>query len=294
MPATTSPFDLKQLRKEVENASPPAQPIFVPATDGVSIAVRIYRTPTPAKANLVFYHGGGAHSGAGYQLLAQHLAAEHNIQVYTPDLRGHGQSGGPRGDSPSPLQIYEDVDSVLDFVRQENSKELPLFLGGHSSGGGLVIQYATKHDHNKIHGCLMVSPQLGPNSGVANDGGSSSFAKVSILPFILNGICGIMGHEPAVQFQYTDKEIQEDGVVPFNTVNMANAISPTEPAKQLQQMQDSKVPLKLWMGENDELFDSQKVQALYPATKIVPKVTHLGILVAVHKLVGPWIVSALH
>ncbi|CAB9516862.1 Alpha beta hydrolase [Seminavis robusta] len=293
MPPSTAPFDLNKLHEATANAPPPPEPIVVTATDGIELAVRIYRPPAAPKGILVFYHGGGAHSAAGYHLMAQKLATDHDIQVYTPDLRGHGESGGPRGDAPSPQQVYQDVDSVLELVGRQEESTLPLFLGGHSSGAGLVIQYATQstkqqQQDNNIKGYLLLSPQLGPNAGVANDGtASSSFAKVSVLPFILNGIFGVMGHYPSVRFQYSDQELADPRMVSFNTVHMANAISPMEPAKQLEQMTKD-CPTILWMGERDELFVASKVQSLYAPTVIVPEATHLGILVVAHKLMGPW------
>jgi len=297
------PFDLSTLYAATETAPPPSDPIFLEATDGIQLAVRVYMppkkknsSPTP-RASLIFYHGGGAHSGSGYQLLAQQLASEYGIQVYQPDLRGHGKSEGDRGDSPSPEQVYRDIDTVVSHVRkqQHSGHNVPLFLGGHSSGAGLVIQYTTVHDRSvidrhKLAGFVLLSPQLGPNAGVSTDGSSASaFCKISIPPFILNGIFGVMGHNPAVKFQYSEKELA-GGNVPFNTVNMANAISPTAPAKQLKEMEDYyKLPMKLWMGEHDELFDAQKVQALYPPTSIVSNEAHIGILTHADRILGPWL-----
>lgn len=299
MSAKEAPFDLSELYKATDAAPAPSDPIFVDATDDIQLAVRVYKPPEKApKAALVFYHGGGAHSGTGYHLLSQQLASKYCILVYNPDIRGHGKSGGDRGDAPSLKQVHQDVDTVLAFVRKEH-KRLPLFLGGHSSGAGLIIQYTTVHARSKIDqynlaGFLLLSPQLGPNAGVSVDGSSTSaFCKVSILPFILNGIFGIKGHHPAVKFQYSDKELAA-GNVPFNTVNMANAISPTAPAKQLKEMEDYyKLPMKLWIGEKDELFDAKKVQKLYPPTSIVPGERHIGILVKVHEILGPWLEGAL-
>jgi len=300
----SSPFDLSTLYAATEAAPPPADPIFLDATDGIKLAVRVYMPPkkescptTPPRASLIFYHGGGAHSGAGYQLLAQQLALVHGIQVYQPDLRGHGKSEGERGDSPSAEQVYRDIDTVVSHVRKEQHPDdnVPLFLGGHSSGAGLVMQYTTVHDRSiidrhKLAGFLLLSPQLGPNACVSTDGSSASaFCKVSILPFIFNGIFGCMGHNPAVKFQYSEKELS-GGNVPFNTVNMANAISPTAPAMQLKEMEAYyKLPMKLWMGEHDELFDAKKVQALYPPTSIVSNEVHIGILTHAEKILGPWL-----
>lgn len=281
-------FDLKQLQEAAEQAPPPPEPVFVKASDGVELAVRVF-SPKQHKPRgiLIFYHGGGAHSGAGYPLLAHGLAADYGIQVFTPDLRGHGESKGPRGDSPSKEQMYEDVYTMIDFARKETGDQIPLYLGGHSSGAGLMIQYATQGSHTDIHGYVLLSPQLGPNANVARKS-SPGFARVSILPFILNGIFGIMGHSPAVKFNYDAETIEKDGVIGFNTVNMANAISPTNPADQLKAMKATNA-MELWMGEKDEIFDAEKVKDLYPDTQIVPNATHLGILVEIHKLVGTWI-----
>lgn len=297
IPAKEAPFDLSELYEATEAAAAPPDPIFLDGTDNIQLAVRVYKPSKPPRAALIFYHGGGAHSGAGYQLLAQKLASVYGIQVYTPDLRGHGKSGGNRGDAPSLDQVHQDIDTILALTRKQYNN-LPLFLGGHSSGAGLIIQYTTVHDRKKIDkynlaGFLLLSPQLGPTAGVSSDGSSASaFCKVSILPFILNGIFGIKGHHPAVKFQYSDKELA-GGNVAFNTVNMANAISPTAPAKQLKEMETYQLPMKMWIGEKDELFDAQKVQGLYPPTSIVPGERHIGILVKAHDILGSWLDSEL-
>lgn len=90
----------------------------------------------------IFYHGGGAHSGAGYAHLAAGLRDGSGVAVYTPDIRGHGHSQGERGDAPSTEQLFRDVDGFVDLVRGAHP-DRPLFVGGHSSGAGLVLNYAT-------------------------------------------------------------------------------------------------------------------------------------------------------
>lgn len=265
------------------------------------MAVRVYEPPKSESgpiAVLIFYHGGGAYSGS-YSFVGQGLAQKYNVKVYTPDLRGHGLSEGPRGDSPSATQVsVSDIDSVLGYVleERETAKDLPIYLGGHSSGAGLLLNYATATERKTpecLAGYLLVAPQLGVQANVARDDSArrkKPFAKVSIWPFILNGITGTMGHFPAVQFQYPTQALEEnDQLVSFNTVNMANAISPTDPKSQLEQMvTDSAVAM--WMGADDELFDVAKVTASYfPGCMSVPNATHLGIIIETHELIGPWI-----
>lgn len=274
-------------------------PVFVQATDGIKLAVRVFGPPpnkTKKGIGLVFYHGGGAHSAAGYQFLAQKLASDHDVTVYLPDLRGHGESGGPRGDAPCQEQVWEDVESVLKFA----NKHTKLFLGGHSSGGGLVVNYATGTNPRTIPiaGYVLVAPQLGYLSGTARPSNKrSTFASVNIFAFVLNGIFGIMGHSRAVKFAYPERILEQDPrMVAFNTVNMANAITPSGPSDQFQTINNSTLPVGLWIGANDEIFVPDKVTEFVPATPpnvsaVVPEATHLGILFAVHDAIGDWLTT---
>ena len=326
---TEEPFSFSELNKAhaSSKASLP-DPVFVDASDGVKLAVRIFRprnTETSSdKENeeesiaLVFYHGGGAHSGAGYPTMAEGLAREYGISVYLPDLRGHGCSGGPRGDAPSQEQVWRDISTVLDFVARDQNKldvdnkgeklSNKIYLGGHSSGGGVVVNYVSWQDKNQssvaISGYVLVAPQLGHNSCTARPKTSNrpDFAKVNIPAFIFNGIFGVLGNFAAVQFNYpADILEQDEGMVAFNTVNMANAITPVDPKAQIETSmgQDSlstlqSPPIGLWVGSEDELFLPEKVAAYIPSSEknvgiVVPGENHLGILVRVHEQIGPWI-----
>ncbi|MEK8128701.1 alpha/beta hydrolase [Paenibacillus filicis] len=73
---------------------------FVESGDHVRLAYRAY-TPANPKAVVIFYHGSGANSAAGYQPIGEELSQAYGIATYLPDIRGHGMSGGPRGDAPS-------------------------------------------------------------------------------------------------------------------------------------------------------------------------------------------------
>jgi len=279
--------------------------VTVVASDGVHLAVRIYepkeeQTDSHSHSNdktvLVFYHGGGAHSGAGYQYLAKGLAENFGLTVYLPDLRGHGKSDGPKGDALSKEQVWRDVDTVLEFVAKPDAK---IFLGGHSSGGGLVVNYATAWKERTtsvdIKGYVLVSPELGYKSETARPG-RIDFAKVNICAFIANGIFGILGHSRAVKFNYPPEILEDDGMVGFNTVNMANAITPETPREQMQGMcaNVGRRPTGLWIGSEDELFIPEKVADFVPnedgnVGQVLPGKTHLDILVGVHEHIGRWI-----
>jgi len=305
MQQSASPFDMDELLvASGRNGPPPPEPVLIEATDGVKLALRSYQPPESrhAVAALIFYHGGGAYSAGGYFLLARALAEQYNIIVYTPDLRGHGNSGGPRGDSPKTEQVFEDVNSVFEHVlAQMGDLNLPVYLGGHSSGAGLVLNYATKTTVAsifKVSGYILVAPQLGPHAQVGHDKYATNrveFAKVTIYPFILNALFGIMGHYPAVKFEYPKKILEEHTqLVPFNTVNMANAVSPTNPKEQLEQLvsDTERGAVGMWLGDKDELFDITKMTASYfPRCAKVAGASHLGILVGADEFIGPWLMN---
>jgi len=318
MTNSSAPFSFEPFEDRVESAAI-TPPVTIRATDGIDISVSVYlptETAAQPKAALIFYHGGGAHSRAGYSDLGQGIASQNNMAVYMPDLRGHGASGGPRGDAPSSEQVLRDITSVIEYVRaKEHGKELnknnlvdegdvPIFLGGHSSGGGLVIDYATwtkRIIEPNLVGYVLIAPQLGYKSQTSrpkNHGGRDRFARVRIVPFIFNGIFNTCGHSKAVQFNYPPSIIEAHGVVAYNTVNMANAITPEMPR---EQMGNIDLPVGMWIGSEDELFVPEKVVEyldLLPTAsakqnhgEIIEGATHLGVLVNGHLLssIGRWL-----
>lgn len=294
--------------------------ISVDAGDGTKLSVRVFRPTASGNGTtvLVFYHGGGAHSGAGYQMLARGLSSGYGITVYLPDIRGHGSSGGDRGDAPSPDAVWSDVDSVLERVKSlhENDGDTKIYLGGHSSGGGLVVNYGswrTKRNEGGVplEGYVLVAPMLGHKSATDRPD-QPAFASANVLYFILNGIFGVLGHSKGVKFNYPKDVLEGDpGMVAFNTVNMACAITPESPKEQILAMANGgDTPIALWIGAGDELFLPEAVVSMVPTNAsataatdaegtgsaherntsvVLPGETHLGILVKAHEKVGPWI-----
>jgi len=109
-------------------------------SDGILLSA--YRwDPEEPKANVCLVHGLGEHS-ARYAHVANLLnRAKYTFVAF--DLRGHGQSQGPRGHSPSLEHFYEDITTFIEKAKSE-APDLPTFLYGHSLGGLLVLSYATR------------------------------------------------------------------------------------------------------------------------------------------------------
>jgi acylglycerol lipase len=287
-------FSFQELR-EAKKVDLPG-PETVAARDGVELSYRRYLPASP-QAALLFYHGGGAHNAAGYQYLGSGLETEYHTAVYLPDIRGHGLSGGPRGDAPSPQQVWADVTTLIERIRAEFPR-LPLFLGGHSSGVGLTLNYVSQPGHEPVDGYVFLSPQLGIHSETERPSRSAPFALVDIPAFVANARSGGLthGHEYAVRFNYPASLLASDpGLVGAITVNMSNALTPPAPHGQFANLNR---PFGLWIGSEDELFDPEKVLAfayLAPSVRADSQAgsllgeKHLSVLVKAHETIGPWI-----
>ena len=296
---STASFSFKELQeaKKALTANPDA--LF--ASDGVKLFYRRYAPASP-RAVVLFFHGGGAHSGAGYQYLGSGLQTQFDTTVYMPDIRGHGASGGVRGDAPSPKQVWVDITTFIKHIRTE-FPQLPLFLGGHSSGAGLILNYTSQPDHELVDGYIFLSPEFGFRSKTARPSLSTPFAAVNVLPFIINAMSGgrLWGHSHAVHFNYPlDVLASDPGLVAFNTVNMANAITPSAPHQQFSAIDRA---FGLWIGADDELImpamtvafaDLAVLVRVDSEAKIIPDAKHLSILVKAHEVIGPWIISQGH
>lgn len=87
---------------------------------------------------LAIVHGYAEHSGR-YQWTAAGLTAR-GYAVEALDLRGHGRSEGERVFVNTFEEYLDDVERFLDRVRSRHPG-VPLFLLGHSMGGGIVTSF---------------------------------------------------------------------------------------------------------------------------------------------------------
>jgi alpha-beta hydrolase superfamily lysophospholipase len=109
-----------------------------------------------SRAVICLVHGLGEHSGRYNYLADQITQASYTLLSF--DLRGHGQSQGPRGHTPSYEALLNDVNFFLNEV-DKNFPELPHFLYGHSLGGNLVLNYVLRRQSH-LKGVIATDPWL--------------------------------------------------------------------------------------------------------------------------------------
>ncbi|HCW06104.1 MAG TPA: alpha/beta hydrolase, partial [Cytophagales bacterium] len=145
-----------------------AEKQWIKTRDGHALFSRIYRSEN--KDVLILIHGSGS-EGRYLSTLADTIAKAKLATVITPDLRGHGENTGDRGDIEYIGQLEDDLEDLIEFSKK-NIGAKKITLAGHSSGGGFVLRFIGNPKNTKVDKAIMLAPYLGydaitvkPNSG---------------------------------------------------------------------------------------------------------------------------------
>jgi alpha-beta hydrolase superfamily lysophospholipase len=125
--------------------------------DGLSLVVE-HCEVAGARARLVLVHGYAEHRGR-YRQLVEQLEAR-GIECHLFDLRGHGQSDGPRGHVSRFADYLDDLERVVATVQRDGGKT-PLLLLGHSLGSLIALCFVRAHP-GTFEAMAVSSPFLGP------------------------------------------------------------------------------------------------------------------------------------
>jgi len=123
--------------------------------DGLELSAFGWQPESP-KAVVVLIHGHGEHINRYRHVAAAFSQAGYALQGF--DLRGHGQSDGQRGHTPSYQSLMDDI---RDFITETQKRfpKLSVFLYGHSLGGNLAVNYALRLPQG-LQGVIATGPWL--------------------------------------------------------------------------------------------------------------------------------------
>ncbi len=166
------------------------------ASDGtpLHVADSMVNAPSAARGGVVLMHGLGEHSGRYAHVVRFFNDCGWSVRVY--DHRGHGRSGGSRGDVPSNDAMVLDAKNVIDDFARRLAE--PPMLFGHSMGGLFAARFATAR-LAPLRALILSSPALAlPMSGT-----QKLMLKVmrAVAPGIAvpNGLqTRYLSHDPAV------------------------------------------------------------------------------------------------
>lgn len=180
------------------------QELTIKAGDGTPLFVTdwLIEPSVATKGGIVLMHGLGEHSGR-YDHVIRFFNG-HGMSVRAYDHRGHGRSGGARGDVPGDATMLQDAKIIVDSFAQKLDPHhpMPLFLLGHSMGGLFAARFATAR-LSPLRGLILSSPAL----AVPMSGTQKVLAKIfrTIAPGlgIPNGLkTQFLSHDPQVEADY--------------------------------------------------------------------------------------------
>ena len=126
------------------------------ARDGTHLYMRHWPAQGDERGVLVVMHGLKDYS-ARYAQFAGELTAR-GYSVWAFDLRGHGQSAGPRVAPDHWTDYVDDLDRFLAKVEKAEPGK-PIFLFGHSMGGAIAARTAEVHQP-ALAGLVLSGPAL--------------------------------------------------------------------------------------------------------------------------------------
>ena len=127
------------------------------AADGTRLFVADWPISSAAASGdgIVLMHGLGEHCGRYAHVARFFNDCGFSVRAY--DHRGHGRSGGARGDAPDAETLLQDAKIAVDDFAL-NLAAPPLLLG-HSMGGLFAASYATRA-LSPLRGLILSSPAL--------------------------------------------------------------------------------------------------------------------------------------
>lgn len=289
-PIKSEPFSFTEIQQIP--SFQPKRPAYVMAPDYCRLAYYAFVPKNPT-AVVIFYHGAGLYGNAIHQWLAKELQDKYKIATYIVDIRGHGNSAGDRGDALTVQTVWNDVTVLINHVRATHAG-LPLYLAGHSSGAGLILNYAAWPPRTKVDGLILLAPYLGPLSGCLKEhtDPEKKFAKkVRSWVYTVAGFTGgrVFAHIPAVYFNYPESVFRDNKILHYYTYVMSAATTPYETKSVFGSVE---IPTGMFVASDDEQFIAPEIMkyaqsipiGIYCYAEIV-NAKHLSILLQAPELI---------
>lgn len=254
-------------------------------SDGETLFLRRWNPDTiePAKKNIavLIFHGFTAYSGP-YSMAGEPIS-KGGYTVFGLDYRGHGLSGGNRGDSPGKNRWIGDLADAVKHVKRLGFSEVIVL--GHSLGVAAAM-CAADSIPNEIAGLVLLSGAYEGRKGLTKP--VSFFQKSKLISSAI-----IRPSYRAVEYYREGMAITDDTLFNFRyTPRFVTMLD----VKKLRLPAGLNIPVLVGAGEKDELFEIDKVKELYdlvPGNKkeflIMKNATHAKIPVESWEEIVKWL-----
>jgi pimeloyl-ACP methyl ester carboxylesterase len=195
------------------------------------------------------------------------------------DLRGHGDSGGGRGDVPHEDSLVDDLHAHIEHITSLNP-QARIYIAGHSMGAGICGRYLEKYGYDSVEGAIYIAPFFHYRQPGMKGAG---YVDVDIFKTIFGGdhvvtqVYHPTGDDPKLVREYTKI---------MSTASMLNHYS---------SFSHNHTTRALYlMGTKDELFDWQDSPTILSGCGsvkviIIDGATHLDILGKSANPIQAWI-----
>ncbi len=254
-------------------------------TDGETLFLRRWNPDSiqPAKKDIavLIFHGITAHSGA-YNMAGVPISAG-GYTTFGLDYRGHGLSGGNRGDNPNKERWIADLAESVKYIKGLGFPKVIVL--GHSLGVASAI-CAANAVPNEISGLVLLSGAYECKKGLSKP--PTFFEKTKILASSI-----FRPSFQAVEYYREGMTVTKDSLINFRyTLRYLTMLD----VKQLRLPKTLNIPVLVGIGDKDELFEIDKVKDFYnlvPGNKkeflIMKNTTHAKIPVESWEQVVVWL-----
>lgn len=220
--------------------------------DGCDYYGKAWQPEGPPKAVILLIHGLGEHINR-YEAFAAFFVAA-GYAVIGSDHYGHGRSGGKRGHVPDYAVFWRELERVEEEVNA-HFKGFPLFVYGHSMGGGILLSYVIEQSPKHWAGIVGSAPLLCP-----------AFEPPSWLLTLARGIRGIWpSFSQSNQLKLEDlsrsaavREAYENDPLVHMRITASLSIGMLDKGKEIEAHQSAlSVPCLLVHGDADGITDHQ-------------------------------------
>ncbi|MDZ7634037.1 MAG: alpha/beta hydrolase [Bacteroidales bacterium] len=208
-------------------------------------ALYIFNTSEAPKAVILLVHGLGEHAGR-YEGWAARFN-ERGVALRAFDLPGHGNSEGRRGVIAFPAKVFDTIDKISEEIATE-FPGVPLFLYGHSLGGGIVLNYLVSR-RPRVQGAIVTSPWLMLTESPARFKMLVANVAKKLMPGMTqpSGLkTGYLSRDPGVVDAYQNDPLVHDMI----SAGLYGWVTDTA-AETLSRASEITVPLLIAHGRND-------------------------------------------
>ena len=221
-------------------------------TDGETLFLRRWNPATIVRAKrdiaVLIFHGFTAYSGP-YAMAAVPISAG-GYTVFGLDYRGHGLSGGNRGDSPGKDRWIADLAESVKYIKGLGFTKVVIL--GHSLGVASAI-CAADAVPDEIAGLVLLSGAYEGRKGLSKP--VPFFKQVKILASSV-----FRPSYPAVEYYRDGMNVSKDTLFNFRyTLRFLTMLD----VKQLRLPKSMNIPVLVGVGDKDELFAIEKVKDFY-------------------------------